>query len=495
MKPFYANTTRKEQQEWFTHTPPWDRIASCVMDAILDGITDKVLLEAFVLTSMEHGLVAHYELLGRDNSDPDVIRAQVSQILCVPGNRAMASFVKAMETNDIEAARKAYPLAMNTYEPAIALAKNQIVAYVGIANAYNLVGKRKESHEYAMRGLIELSEMKKAFREINARDKAQLGGPKSAFLPTFIDGLDQMELQLRSLVSAGKPHDHQTTESDLDTKTEEPVKTGPVEALVRQAVNMNWKQVHEIKKDDVSADSFAQAMVSIRFERGNEEAVVWRKDATVTLVRVHAPPTFDSFEEIEHWLAENPENNDDNGVTEEALYLREIEKFIIRMGHFDTLLEAQIDKEFFFASAKYHKAAYLAGESDKVVAALTLEALRRYQIDRALGISWLIGFERDCKKLEFVLSLSDAVARLPKQPTPDTLEMMASIFMVSLEYEKIGKISCPQCEKRKLKQTKKGSLNPRNDLDWPYLSPGGDEHHFLCTSCGHSFPVTFWFTK
>jgi hypothetical protein len=84
-----------------------------------------------------------------------------------------------------------------------------------------------------------------------------------------------------------------------------------VEALVRQAITMNWKQVHEIKRDNVAADSYAQAMVSLRFERGNEEAVVWRKDATVTLVRNYAPRTFDGFDELEQWLAKNPKNNDD----------------------------------------------------------------------------------------------------------------------------------------------------------------------------------------
>src|SRR5262249_44093351 len=247
--------------------------------------------------------------------------------------------------------------------------------------------------------------------------------------------------------------------------------------------------------DDVAEYPFAQAMLSIRFERGNEEAVVFRKDATVTLVRAHAPPTFDSFEELEHWLAKNPKDNDDDEVGEGSLYLREIEKFFIRLGHFYTLLEAQAtDQEFGLACFKYHRAAYLAGENATEVAFVTLEALRRYQIDRARGISVLVGFAQDCKKLEFVLELSDALAKSPKKPAPDTLELMASMFMISLEQERISKISCQQCGKRTLEQTKRGSLNPRKDLDWPY-GPGGDEYHFLCTSCGHSFPVTFWFTK
>jgi len=46
-KPVYANATREERRDWFAHTPPWDRIASIVVDAILDGITNKTLLEGF----------------------------------------------------------------------------------------------------------------------------------------------------------------------------------------------------------------------------------------------------------------------------------------------------------------------------------------------------------------------------------------------------------------------------------------------------------------
>jgi hypothetical protein len=119
------------------------------------------------------------------------------------------------------------------------------------------------------------------------------------------DEISEFRTDLKQWIirEAGKPRDYQAPETVLRTKREGPVKIDPVEALVRQAVSMNWKQVHEIKKEDVAADDFAQAMVSIRFARGNEEAVVRRKDATVTLVRRHAPPTFDGFDELEEWVA------------------------------------------------------------------------------------------------------------------------------------------------------------------------------------------------
>jgi hypothetical protein len=188
MKTFASNTTREERRAWFPQTPPWDRIPSPVIDAILDGIADKVLLDAFVQTSIEQDLVTRYEALGREVAGPDIIRAQVSQILCLTGNQAIASLAKALETNDQEGAGKAYQLVMKTFEPAIALAKNQVVAYAGISAAYGMVSKRSESHEYAKRGLAELAEMRRL-------------GPSfhNQVLPP--EALDQMEQHLRNLLA------------------------------------------------------------------------------------------------------------------------------------------------------------------------------------------------------------------------------------------------------------------------------------------------------
>jgi hypothetical protein len=61
--PFCANTTREEREEWLASTTPWNEVSPKVIAAILDGITDKVLLEAFVLRSAKAGLVARYAAL------------------------------------------------------------------------------------------------------------------------------------------------------------------------------------------------------------------------------------------------------------------------------------------------------------------------------------------------------------------------------------------------------------------------------------------------
>lgn len=187
-KPFHANATREDRTDWFARTQPWHRIAPTVIDAILDGITDTTLLEVFVITSMQYDLVARYEPLGGNDSDPTIIRAQLSQILCQTGNQAIVSLTEALEAKQMDAASKAYGLAHDTFETAIALARNQIIAYAGRSTAFGLIGKRAECHEFASLGLVELAEMRRLDPPFHM----------SAVIPS--DALDQMERQLRSLL-------------------------------------------------------------------------------------------------------------------------------------------------------------------------------------------------------------------------------------------------------------------------------------------------------
>ena len=184
--------TRQERREWFAQTRPWDRIAPAVIDAILDGITDKVLLESFVLTSVEKGLVARYEPLGRESSY-EVICAQISDILCQFGNREIVSLVKALEAKQLDAAGYIAFSVANAFESAIALAKNQIAGYVGMAALSVLKGDKAECHDYAELGLSELEKMK--------QDPAAQALRDSTIFPPDI--LDQAERQLRSYL--GQP--------------------------------------------------------------------------------------------------------------------------------------------------------------------------------------------------------------------------------------------------------------------------------------------------
>jgi hypothetical protein len=171
--------------------PPWNRVAPVVIKTILGAITDKGLLEAFVLHYMNAGLVARYEALGcEEDSDSTVIGAQISHILCQTGNQAIPSLVRALAAKQTDAATKALMLAGDTFEAAIALVENQVAAYAGMATVYGLVGKKAESHNYAKLGLSELEKMKR--------------GPAAQALSDTIfpaDIFDQMERQLRACLA------------------------------------------------------------------------------------------------------------------------------------------------------------------------------------------------------------------------------------------------------------------------------------------------------
>jgi len=169
--------------------PPWNRVAPTVINAIIEAITDKGLLEAFVMHSMDAGLVTRYEALGWENSDSTVIRAQISHILCQTGNQAIPSLANALAEKQTDAAHKALMLAGDTFEAAIALAKNQIAAYGGLAAVYGLIGKSAESRNYATLGLSELEKMRKDPIAPARRDSRSILPP---------DILDQAERQLRT---------------------------------------------------------------------------------------------------------------------------------------------------------------------------------------------------------------------------------------------------------------------------------------------------------
>jgi hypothetical protein len=172
--------------------------------------------------------------------------------------------------------------------------------------------------------------------------------------------------------------------------------TDPIKLRMRQAAKMKWEQTAEVEEDGQGA---VWTQRSVRFLRGKEEAVLWYKDATVTLVRDYAPPTFDDFIELEQWIKKNPRDAEVDAATGERLYLREIERFVIRHGHFSPLLEATAThKDFFIAVATFHKAGYLAREAPEVVAALTLDALVRYEKDRNAAFRFLTGLENDFRR-------------------------------------------------------------------------------------------------
>ena len=118
--------------------------------------------------------------------------------------------------------------------------------------------------------------------------------------------------------------------------------------------------------------------------------MLWQKDATITLVRLHLVRDFDDFVELEEFIVKHPRETDIDGATGERRYLQEIELFFVRHGYRDRLMLIQAtDYEFLVAFGKLFKAGYAAGEDSAVIAALVLHTIQFYEQDRERTIRWL----------------------------------------------------------------------------------------------------------
>ena len=77
-------------------TPPWDRVPHAFIQLVVEVLSDTGLLDAFIMHSVEEGLVARYAIICEGDFYAPVIRAQISQILCETGNRALPVLAKAI---------------------------------------------------------------------------------------------------------------------------------------------------------------------------------------------------------------------------------------------------------------------------------------------------------------------------------------------------------------------------------------------------------------
>lgn len=168
-------------------TPPWHKVAPIVIDAIFEALAATELFDCFVLSSMENNLVSRYEQLGHEDRNISVIRSQISGILCQAGFQKLAILEKEINNRRMESARKIGFEATNLFESAIAMSKDQIAGYIGMAEIYELLDVKAQCHEYAKRGLLELQKTRQSAAGQAMRE--------SAIFPP--DMLDQAERQLR----------------------------------------------------------------------------------------------------------------------------------------------------------------------------------------------------------------------------------------------------------------------------------------------------------
>src|ERR1035437_915927 len=168
--------------------------------------------------------------------------------------------------------------------------------------------------------------------------------------------------------------------------------TDPIKLRIKQAAKMKWKKTAEVKEDGYGAPWTQR---SVRFARDKEEAVLWYKDATITLVRLNVPFDFDDFIELEEFIVKHPREHDIDDAIGELKYLREIELFVIRHGYREDFIYIKAtDIQFLTAFGKLFKAGYAANES-AVIAPLVLDGILRYKKDPNDAVNFLTRFIDD----------------------------------------------------------------------------------------------------
>lgn len=161
--------------------------------------------------------------------------------------------------------------------------------------------------------------------------------------------------------------------------------TDPSHVLGRQAANMNWVAIGRVSDSD--------GYKNVKLARNGMEAVISFQNGNVELVKPWREAPFKDFIELERWLA-NKEQEKESVNEEEVEYYEAVNDFINSHGFYEPLLELQgTDREYCIASMNMHKAGYLSGQSEKVVGALTLDSIKKYEQNRQLSILFLQNLE------------------------------------------------------------------------------------------------------
>jgi hypothetical protein len=148
-----------------SRTPPWHRVPDLVIDAVFEALDHTELFDCFVRASIDNKLVVQYEGLGREHENVSIIRAQISEMLCKAGSQKIEAMQNYLTNNEMENAQKIGLAATDLFEPAIAMSRNQIVAYIGMATVYGLLGVKMRGQEFAKRGLLQLEKTRQTAAE------------------------------------------------------------------------------------------------------------------------------------------------------------------------------------------------------------------------------------------------------------------------------------------------------------------------------------------
>lgn len=154
-KPFHTLKTRHAREEWLRTTPPWDKLSSTVVAAIISGFRDDYALEIFVRRSMRSKLVERYAALNEQKNYIS-INSAIAGMLCDHGKKPTALVLEAVKRSQ-PLPREDVLAIVDCYDSAIALSPYNLVPYCAMAMLCALDSKPEESQNYAKRGLRQLA--------------------------------------------------------------------------------------------------------------------------------------------------------------------------------------------------------------------------------------------------------------------------------------------------------------------------------------------------
>lgn len=153
----------------------------------------------------------------------------------------------------------------------------------------------------------------------------------------------------------------------------------PSHVLGRQAANMNWVAIGRVPSND--------GYKNLKLTRDGMVAIISFKNGNVELIEPSHETPFKDFIELERWIATEAQDSIND---EEGMYYNSVNDFMKLHGYYEPFLELQVtDKEFFIASMKVLEAAYLSGQSEKVIGALIMDSVKNYEQNRELAIVFL----------------------------------------------------------------------------------------------------------
>jgi tetratricopeptide (TPR) repeat protein len=197
-KRFVECRSAAERKEWFARTRPWNRVSPTVIAALasrLDG--EPTTFERFVATSFKCGLIPMYERL---NSGSGIAPTMVAALLCQAGATSMRQMFALRELlaqergsqDQVDEAAQHTSLSVDAYEVALALDRNSVPAYGGLASILAMTGRAEEALKYAKQGIEVIREMKDTPFHLSSIESVREGGAQ----------LDEAERHLLQMVEA-----------------------------------------------------------------------------------------------------------------------------------------------------------------------------------------------------------------------------------------------------------------------------------------------------